>query len=95
MSKLIELVEEYGDQCFVHGRDEIPQNRMIAAGRERALLGVIRAAVAELERDAARFHYLQNIDKKEAQAFFWHFESRKQRAKAIDAAMEAANVPEL
>lgn len=38
-----------------------------------------------LERDAARFRHLQSIDPKRAQAFFWHYESRKQRAKAIDA----------
>lgn len=81
MSKLIELVEEYGD--FMVG---------YAFGGKLSdgdpVLAKIRDAVAELEKDAARFRYLQNIDKKEAQAFFWHFESRKQRAKAIDAAME-------
>lgn len=40
---------------------------------------------AELDaRDAARFRYLQRIDAKVAQSFFWHFKSRKERAKAID-----------
>lgn len=37
-----------------------------------------------LRKDAERFQKLQNMDPKEAQAFFWHFQSRKQRAKAID-----------
>lgn len=37
--------------------------------------------------DAARFRYLQRIDAKIAQSFFWHFKSRKERAKAIDTCM--------
>ena len=41
-----------------------------------------------LRKDAERFQYLQNCDQKIAQAFFWHYSSRKARAKAIDAAME-------
>ena len=39
-------------------------------------------------RDAARFRYLQNAMPLEAQAFFWLYESRKQREKAIDEAIE-------
>jgi hypothetical protein len=37
------------------------------------------------ERDAERFRYLQNIGKVQAQAYFWNYSSRKQRAQAIDA----------
>jgi hypothetical protein len=40
--------------------------------------------------DAAMFRYLQSIDSKEAQAFFWNHSSRKERAKAIAAAMKGA-----
>lgn len=40
--------------------------------------------VGESERDARRFKALQNMPRIEAQALFWEFESRKQRAKAID-----------
>lgn len=39
------------------------------------------------KRDAERFRFLQNLPVAEAQAFFWHYESRKQRAKAIDEEM--------
>jgi len=35
-------------------------------------------------RDAERFQYLQNCGHVKAQAYFWNYESRKQRAKAID-----------
>ncbi|MGI9142244.1 MAG: hypothetical protein ACR2IJ_03535 [Fluviibacter sp.] len=48
----------------------------------------LRARVTELEADAARFEYLQNIPVIEAQSFFWNYSSRKRRAKAIDDAMK-------
>lgn len=38
-------------------------------------------------RDAGRFRHLQDLPFVDAQAFFWNYESRKQRAKAIDAAI--------
>lgn len=44
----------------------------------------------KLEKDAARFRHLQNIDPKNAQAFFWTYSSRTERRKAIDADMAAA-----
>ena len=34
------------------------------------------------ERDADRFRFLQNIPAEQAQAFFWNYQSRQQRAKA-------------
>lgn len=43
-----------------------------------------------LRKDAERFRYLQNLDAKDAQAFFWNYQSRKQRAAAIDAALRGA-----
>lgn len=45
--------------------------------------------IEALRRDAARFRFLQNLPVVNAQMYFWHYESRKQRAKAIDAAMVA------
>jgi multidrug resistance efflux pump len=47
----------------------------------------LKAKLAEAEKDAKRFNKLQNMDPKKAQAFFWNYLSRKQRAKAIDAAI--------
>lgn len=44
-----------------------------------------------IDRDAERFRFLQNLEPVEAQAFFWNYTSRAQRAKAIDAAMERAH----
>jgi hypothetical protein len=41
-------------------------------------------------KDAERFQYLQNCDPVEAQAFFWNYSSRTERAKAIDVARAAA-----
>jgi len=38
--------------------------------------------------DAERFRLLQNIDPKDAQAFFWNYNSRTERCKAIDAAIK-------
>jgi len=43
------------------------------------------------EKDAQRFNHLQNLPIVEAQAFFWTYASRKQRAAAIDAAMGDRN----
>ncbi len=50
------------------------------------------AAVHELADDAKRFRALQSMDHVKAQAFFWNYRSRKERAAAIDKAMaEAGN----
>lgn len=49
------------------------------------VLGELRAENAALQSDARRFQALQNMDRVKAQAFFWQYESRKQRAAAIDA----------
>jgi hypothetical protein len=43
--------------------------------------------LAEARRDARRFQHLQNAPVVEAQAYFWNYQSRKQRAAAIDAAI--------
>lgn len=37
------------------------------------------------KKDAERFRALQDMHKMMAQAFFWNYDSRKQRAAAIDA----------
>lgn len=44
-------------------------------------------AILKTNKDAARFDYLQNAPVVEAQAFFWNYASRKQRAEAIDEAI--------
>ena len=49
----------------------------------------MEAENAELRKDAERFQYLQNLSVKDAQAFFWNYTSRKQRAAAIDKARSA------
>jgi len=50
---------------------------------------------AETVKNAARFAYLQSISPVEAQAFFWNYSSRKQRAAAIDAAIKLRVSPPL
>ena len=49
-------------------------------------IAALRAERDRLREDAERFEYLQNLPVVEAQAFFWQYQSRKQRAKAIDSA---------
>ena len=46
----------------------------------------------DIIKDAHRFQFLQNIDPKDAQAFFWNFTSRRERAKAIDRAMQSKDI---
>ena len=41
---------------------------------------------ARLREDAERYRWLQNQPVPIAQAFFWNYQSRKQRSKAIDKA---------
>lgn len=60
-----------------------------AADRIEQLDAAIQSAESE-GKEAAMFRYLQSIDSKEAQAFFWNHSSRKERAKAIAAAMKGA-----
>jgi hypothetical protein len=44
-------------------------------------------APSEDQVDAERFRYLQRLEPRRAQAFFWVYSSRAQRAKAIDRAI--------
>lgn len=48
----------------------------------------VAKAVDSVQRDAERFRFLQNLDPVEAQAFFWNWSGRRNRAKAIDRAIE-------
>jgi uncharacterized small protein (DUF1192 family) len=66
-------------------------NDVIAQGvaDRDATIATLRAEIARLEKDAARFNWCQN-NPKLAQAMFWNYQSRKQRAEAIDAAITAA-----
>ena len=66
----------HANDCYILLQDSI-----------RAQFAAAQARIKELEKDAARFQYLQNIPVKDAQAFFWNYASRKQRAAAIDSAM--------
>ena len=56
--------------------------------RLRIELEQAEARAAYFRKDAERFVYLQNCPLVEAQSFFWNWTSRKQRAKAIDAAIK-------
>lgn len=68
--------------------DEVP-----ALGKEFFRDPIVNAPGTDLgktvaiNRDAARFQYLQSIPAIQAQAFFWRYPSRRDRAKAIDIAM--------
>lgn len=44
--------------------------------------------IKQLEADAARYQYLQNISAAESQAYFWNYMSRTERSKAIDKAIK-------
>ena len=46
-------------------------------------------------RDAERFRFLQNLPVVQAQAYFWNYSSRKQRAAAIDEDMNESGVAQL
>lgn len=46
-----------------------------------------RAEYESFKKDAARFRFLQDLPTVEAQAFFWNYGSRTERAKAIDKEM--------
>ena len=46
-------------------------------------------AAKALEKDAARFRYLQDLPASKAQAFFWNWSSRRERSRAIDSAMSS------
>lgn len=60
-------------------------NRAIGQGIERT----DNALLDGYCKDALRFRFLQNLPVVEAQAFFWNYGSRTERAKAIDKAMHA------
>jgi hypothetical protein len=57
-----------------------------------AVLASLWEARSEDGHDADRFRFLQSLPPKQAQAYFWNYASKKQRAKAIDQDMHAANV---
>ena len=63
-----------------------PNERLAIRVAEKNLALAVEAiaALKAAEADAGRFQYLQNLPAKEAQAFFWNWSSRKDRAKAID-----------
>ena len=89
MSKLMELVEEYGRDCMLAGRTRLPVDIEDAA----RLFSEIRAAVQELERDAARLDWLADKDNSTGgvilptDCVLEHIDDMRA---AIDAAMEAA-----
>lgn len=60
-----------------------------------AVLASLWEARSENGKDAARFRFLQNLPVVTAQAYFWNFSSRKQRAEAIDEDMLAAEVAKI
>lgn len=59
---------------------------------DRATREVIESEILKLAKDAERFLYLQNLPVVEAQAYFWNYGSRTERAKAIDKAMRGGEI---
>jgi hypothetical protein len=59
-------------------------------GRHVTIASEQAETIAALEPNARRYQFLINLPKAQAQAFFWNWDSRKDRAKAIDAAISAA-----
>lgn len=51
-------------------------------------IDALKAELEAMRKDAARFNHLQNLPVVEAQALFWMYESRKQRAHEIDLAID-------
>ena len=96
MSKLIELVEEYGDHKWSEGSHEASYSHIAAQSDRadaRALLSEIRAAVAELERDAARLDWLADKENSTGGVILptdCVLEHLDDMRSAIDAAMESA-----
>ena len=88
MSKcdLIARLQRLGD-CE-HSDLEVAHEALAEIVRLRIALADRNARIEVLRADAERFIQLQNMPPVEAQAFFWRFTSRKQRAKAIDAAIK-------
>lgn len=79
------------DVCELEPADPDSENTVSASVADlRVILERFHAlAVAAYKADAERFKYLQNLPVKDAQAFFWNYTSRKQRAAAIDKARSA------
>ena len=59
-----------------------------------ATVSALEKEVAGLRKDAERYRFLTNLPKTQAQAFFWTWDSRKQRAEAIDAQLAAMRTGE-
>lgn len=98
MSKLMELVGDLCNACHYRAIG------VVAHGREEAL-AALESAVAELERDAARWEFIEkncHAEYHPATCDYWRIASEFKSidgeleglAQAIDAAMEAGNVPE-
>ena len=62
------------------------------AGSIYAVLASLWEARAKDGKEADRFRYLQSLPVVKAQAYFWTYKSRKQRAAAIDKDMLDAQV---
>lgn len=101
MSKLIELVEEFGlaieasENNRVYGVERLQQKLDDEAD---AIFAELRAAVQELEMDAARYRYLRDPEQPDNIVTVQNYYGRERHVllsademdKAIDAAMEAA-----
>lgn len=46
VEKVMALVRDYGDNCFVEGRDEVTSNRAFARGEQRRVFNELRAILA-------------------------------------------------
>lgn len=60
---LLELVERHGRECVIaHSYKGAKKAYEVCAERRDGVLAEIRAAVTELERDAARYRYLREFN---------------------------------
>lgn len=77
--------EELGRKLKSDGR--MIDNYIGHVATQKATNEDLQAKLSTVEKDAERFEALQNMPIEQAQAFFWNFSSRTERAKAIDDAI--------
>jgi len=85
---------EFHCACRFRASDEFSVATLIEPcgyhAAELRKLTALRSRLKRAEKDVKLFAYLQNCPVVEAQAFFWNYKSRKQRAQAIEMAAKAA-----
>lgn len=87
------VVDDYPEreQTYVFASDYDALEQQLHAARdalqaEQCAHQMTSDLLREAREDADRYRFLTNLPKVQAQAFFWNWDSRKDRAKSIDAA---------